>query len=101
MARIVSSWSVLNAADVPEAPDVVPADGVPVAAPGTVVLVELPGAVGAPPDAPFDVLLQAPRLATNDAAIAATAAVAMRERIFVPLPNDQAVACMTRAGAEG
>jgi hypothetical protein len=61
------------------------------AATGAAVLVDAPGA-GAP-EAAFDVALQAPSPATSDAASAATAAVAVRERIFVSPPEERSVTC--------
>ncbi|WP_041540024.1 hypothetical protein [Catenulispora acidiphila] len=104
MSRIVSSRAAaaLSAAseesDAPAAVDGA-SDAVLAAVLGAVTLADVPPAVGVPSVAPFDVLLlQAARLATNDAA---TAAVAMRERIIVPLPNEQAVTCMTPGGWEG
>ncbi|WP_194896909.1 hypothetical protein [Catenulispora pinisilvae] len=97
MERIVSSWAALKGE--PAVEEVVgdePAVDEPSAA--GLVVVPVPGDVAVPaadvlgtPDPPLDatldVALHAPSPATNDAAIAATAAVLMRERIIVSLPG--------------
>jgi hypothetical protein len=83
LARIVSNCAGAKAADESdELADVGPGDvGDSAAVVGVVTLVDAAGAVGAPPDAGLDVELHAASPVTNDAA---TAAVAISERMSIP-----------------